>query len=230
MKKTLTIVALLAGAVSGYSQGNVYFYNFETEGGSTLKQAIYNVQPTANDNYSVTYNDYTVSEELGSTSGSTETPKGTTVYSGSGLLGTGSTAQGFTAQLYASGIPNDTLGDLQPVGSAEAFYTGPTSAAGYLNGFWSDFVASGTVATVAIAAWQTTGTAGAATSLAVAQADGYAWGFSNLANDALAVAPANPTPMPTTIESFSLGQSIPEPSTIALGVMGVSALLFRRRK
>jgi hypothetical protein len=225
MKKTLTIVAVLAGAVSGYSQGQIFFYNYATEGGSTLKQAIYNVQPTANDNYSVTYNNYTVSEELGSTSATAETPKGTTVYSGTGLLGTG-----FTSQLYASSTPNDTLGDLAPVGSTQPFFTGPSTAAGFINGAQTETLLTGSVVTIAIAAWQTTGADGAASSLAVAQADGYAWGFSNLANDVLAVAPATPTPMPTTIESFSLGQSIPEPSTIALGVMGVSALLFRRRK
>jgi hypothetical protein len=40
--------------------------------------------------------------------------------------------------------------------------------------------------------------------------------------------------MPTSIESFSLGVDtippVPEPSTIGLGLFGVSAFLLRRRK
>jgi hypothetical protein len=39
------------------------------------------------------------------------------------------------------------------------------------------------------------------------------------------------TPPPLEgLESFSLTTAVPEPSTIALGVIGASTLLFRRRK
>jgi hypothetical protein len=228
MKKTLivTVIALLAGAVSGYSQGQVFFYNYETEGGTTLKQAIFDVQPTANDNTSVTWGGYTVQEEMGSTSASSETPKGTTVYSGTGLLGTG-----YEAQMLASPIPNDTLNDLVPVGNVLPFFT-IAAGAGYLNGMQIVTVGSGTVLTVAIAVWNNGG--GQYTTLAEAQAAGEPWGISNTANDPTAVVPNLPTSMPTSIESFSLGgpeiQSIPEPGTIALGALGASAFLFRRRQ
>jgi hypothetical protein len=39
-----------------------------------------------------------------------------------------------------------------------------------------------------------------------------------------------PSILPAGLESFSLTAAVPEPSTIALGVMGASALLFRRKK
>jgi len=231
MKKTLTIVTLLAGAVSGYSQGQINFYDY----GTGLKQQIFNVQLTAPVNgtqVSETYNGDTIMEYQGSTAATAETPKGTTVYNGAGLSGAS-----FDAQMLASTVPNDTLADLTAQGTIIHFFT-QSAAAGYASGTVTETFASGTTATIAIAAWAVNsgGALGAATTFAQAVADtatgdaGYAWGVSTLANDTMATGSETLPTMPTTIEGFSLGQAVPEPSTIALGVIGASTLLFRRRK
>jgi hypothetical protein len=226
MKKTLIIAALLAGAVSVYSQGQVDFYNFSAAGTplSTLHAQIFNISTATTT--TVTYNGYTVNEEMGDVAAGV--PAGNSVYSGAALQNSAITT-GFSAQMLASTAASDTLADLSPVGTVMSFYT-TAAGAGYLKGVQVVSIAGGTVATIAIAAWQNTGVSGPAATLVAAQADGYAWGISDLANDPLAVSPATPTAMPTSIESFSIGLSVPEPSTIALGVMGASALLFRRRK
>ncbi|MGP8201210.1 MAG: PEP-CTERM sorting domain-containing protein [Limisphaerales bacterium] len=230
MKKTLIATAvLLAGAVAGYSQGEINF----TLGGSTasVKQVIYN-QNAANTEVSVTYGVYTVLEQQGSTAAAPETPTGTTVYGGTLLTGTGYDAE----MLGAAGF-NDSLNNLVPLLNSSGgaailnFYTGGTPA-GSISGSAAVVTgATGGPETIAIAAWNNEG--GTITSLAAAQAASDPWGISALANITSIASPSTPANMSTASDlnlSFSLGQSVPEPSTIALGVMGVSALLFRRRK
>ena len=61
----------------------------------------------------------------------------------------------------------------------------------------------------------------------------YTWGVSEMVTTTLATGgepPGNLPFGPTGLTDFSLVAVIPEPSTIALGVMGTSALLLRRRK
>lgn len=224
-------MALVAGTVAAYSQGEITF----TLGGSgaTVKQVIYS-QNAANTEVSVTYNGYTVSEQQGSTSVAPETPLGTTVYGGTLLTGTG-----FSAEMLGAAGFNDSLNNLAPLtltsGSPAIlnFYTGGVPA-GTISGVAAveAEVAGGGPTTIAIAAWNNEG--GSITSLAAAQAAGDPWGISALANITSVAAPSTPANLSTASDlnlSFSLGTaSIPEPSTIALGVMGVSALLFRRRK
>jgi hypothetical protein len=224
MKKTLTAIALLAGTAVGYSQGNVYFYMYNTENGSTLKQAIYGAQAG---NTVVTYGNYTVSEQQGSSALTHETPAGTTAYTAAPIVG--QTPQYYVAQMLAAPGSGDALSSLVPVGTTLPFFT-TASASGFTKGF--ETVAIGgtsPTATVAVAAWYE-GSSGQYTTLAEAQAAGEPWGISDLANDTLATGINTPTGMPQGITSFSLGVATPEPSTIALGVMGASALLFRRRK
>jgi hypothetical protein len=105
-----------------------------------------------------------------------------------------------------------------------------------LGGFWQSEGGPGFLATVsgvpeggnaavAIAGWYNAG--GTITSLAKAQAAGVPWGVSNLGTaDALGGGPIAPS-SPTGLDSFSL---VPEPGTVALGVVGASAFLFHRRK
>jgi hypothetical protein len=231
MKKTLTVMALLGGTVAGYSQGEILFQ----DGGPTstgFKQVIY-TQNAANTEVSVSYGGYTVLEQQGSTSATPEAPTGTTVYGGTLLTGTG-----FTAELLGANGFNDSLGNLTPLlttGGAPAvlnFFTGGAASGTTTGSTGAVTGAAGGPETIAMAAWNNEG--GTITSLAAAQAAGDPWGISALANITSISAPSTPAAMSTASDlnlSFSLGTaSIPEPSTIALGVMGVSALLFRRRK
>jgi len=233
MKKTLSVITLLAGAVSGYSQGEIVFQLYNA-GATGTKQAIYNTQLV--NTYSVTYGGSTVMETVGSTPTGAEYPKGTTVYTGSGLSGTA-----YDVELLAGpgGIttPGGKVGGvgLTPVSDIFNFKTG-ASTQGLMNGGETvtlpteSYFAGGQVASVAIAAWSST-----YSSLTAAIQSGVAgvWGISPVAQTgALPVSPAPAEALPTGpggIESFSLG-TVPEPSTIALGVMGASTLLFRRRK
>jgi len=225
MKKTITAIALLAGAVSGYSQGDINFNNFETG----FKQPIYNVQATGN--ATVTYNGYTVTEEQGSTA--TATPSGgaqAVTYTGTGLQDS-TTGIGYDIQLLAFTGTASSLSQLSLVGGVYNFSTA-SAGAGYISSAVPVAVtASGGTATIAIAAWNNE--LGTVTTLAAAQAAGDPWGISELTTINSVVSPATPTAMSTASNlalSFSLGTATPEPSTIALGVIGASTLLFRRRK
>lgn len=233
MKKTLVTVALLAGAVSGYSQGAVSM----TDYGSSYLYHVYGVQPAApTGNVTtdvVTYGGYTTTEYQGNVSSDKPTSaQNTGVYStGTALSGTA-----FDAQLLGLTGTGDSLSSLLPLGSVFNFTTaGLLNASGKAvtipNSQPGSAAQGGTGATIALAAWAANGVDGAATSLSAAQADGYAWGISDVVSiAALGGSSSPPTTNPTIgITSFSLG-SVPEPSTIALGVMGASALLFRRRK
>jgi hypothetical protein len=95
-------------------------------------------------------------------------------------------------------------------------------------------------ANIAVAAWYNGG--GVYTTLAEAQSAGVPWGVSPVeiltglgepaSVETADVGHTTPLTQPTEpygIESFSL-VTTPEPSTIALGVMGVGAFLARRRK
>jgi len=65
--KTITVMALLVGAISGYSQGQIEFTMYYSGG---LAQQIFNTQPTTNNNTMVAYGGYSVWEEQGSSSAS----------------------------------------------------------------------------------------------------------------------------------------------------------------
>lgn len=227
MKKTITTIALLAGAVSCYSQAEIDFAGDV----SGFKQIIYSANPLDTE-VQVSYGGYTTMEQQGSSATSPpETPTGTTVYHGAPL------GAGYEATLL--GAPGTaTLSQLLPLPTSTGsyatlnFYTTGTPL-GTLQGAIPVVTgASGGLETIAIAVWQDTGPDGAANTLAAAQQDGYDWGISPLSNITSAPIPSAPTPMATASNlnlSFSLGTEVPEPSTVALGVMGVATLLFRRR-
>jgi len=225
MKKTLTIMTLLAGAVSVYSQGTVAMNDYNSFFGIQVF-----VPQTSGNNTTVSYGGFAGLEEMGNTANSYNHTAGNQVYATSTGLGVGYDV----TLLYAAGT-GDALSTLVPTTSAPitTWYTGSTATA--KGGFWNtsavDTLAGVTgSATVAIAAWKNSGNAGSANTLAQAQLDGYAWGISALGNIAAVGFGSTPTPnLPGSITDFSL-VSTPEPSTIALGVIGASALLFRRRK
>lgn len=179
MKKTLTAMALLAGAVSVYSQGQLTFSDY----GGSYSIYIYGVQAGAST--PVTYNGYTVNEIQGNTSA--DSSPGSTLYPSGGKL----SGSGFTVQVLAAQGSGDALSALTPQGVTSPFYTG--GFAGLFTATVSDTlngVAAGP-ATMALAAWANTGVDGAAATLAAAQADGYAWGISPLANITLTSAPTD---------------------------------------
>jgi hypothetical protein len=214
MKKIITVAALLAGAVSAYSQGQLAFSDY----GGSYQVFFYNVQ--AANTTPITYGGFTTME----TSGNGAT------YTGGKLSGTG-----FSIQVLAGAGNGDTLSQLSPYGAISGFYTG--GLAGLFTATVSDTMTNTTLdtgvapgpATIALAAWANTGSSGSALTLAAAQADHYAWGISTLANLTLTTTPTTPPAIPAGVQSFSLGTT-PEPSTIALGVIGASAFLMRLRR
>jgi hypothetical protein len=150
-------------------------------------------------------------------------PDGTTALSGAG----------FSAQLFA-----DVGGSLTAVGSALPFRTGAGA------GSWAGVqvaipgAAPGTTVSLQVFAWDNNG--GAYATYAAALAAGALHGFSPaFTSAALGGDPGGgglPIPDPNIVgnanplnnmQSFNM---VPEPSTIALGILGAAALLLRRRR
>jgi hypothetical protein len=229
MKKTLTVttLALLAGAASVYAQGQISMADYAL--GFSIQ--VFNVQPSG-------------TELMGKTGNTYSTSAGpTVVYAPGTALGTTGNST-YSVQLLVGAGSGDALSALSPVGTPiTTWWTPYGTAAGNatttsLGGMWNPAGANGIASfgtpseavTVAIAAWNNKG--GQDATLAAAEADPTgAWGFSNTANTTTGGGSAgSPTGLPTSLESFSLATPTPEPSTIALGVIGASALLFRRKK
>jgi hypothetical protein len=140
----------------------------------------------------------------------------------------------FFAQLYAApaGSPDSAL---SPMGSPTTFRPVPpaTTGQGYVVPVAEvaiTGVAPGGTARVQMRAWDST----FGTYQAAVDANGK-FGFSNifdvsgLGGPPPGGGPPGTAPNLAGLTSFSL-QQVPEPSTIALGALGVAALLFRRRK
>lgn len=170
MKKTLTVMALLAGAASIYAQGQIGLSDY----GSTFTIQVFGAQSLAASTQTVTWGGYTVQEEWGtSANGNLNNPSSSTFAAGS-ALGTG-----YDVELLGAAGQNQPLTALVEEGSVvSTWYTAsggnPTSG---LSGFWKSTAnasvsgaAAATSATVAIAAWNNEG--GTITSLAAAQAAG----------------------------------------------------------
>lgn len=227
MKKTCTAVTLLAGVISGYSQGSVSLNDYKGV-------QVLNVQPTAPENstaYTVTYGGYTSGTEYYGNGGNSELPQpGLTGWAQNSALGTG-----YSVQLLAApggGIPVADLSPTGPVISTWYSAAGGNPNSGD-NGFWNTSSTAPVdpndgLVTVAIAAWYNNG--GTVNTLAAAQAGGESWGISQTEN--LPIPPLPPSAVSFLgsgiIESFSLGaNSVPEPSSLALGLLGGAALFFR---
>jgi hypothetical protein len=137
------------------------------------------------------------------------------------------TGNAYYAQLYA-----DIGGSFTPVGTATAF-----AFNGFVSGGQVTIPAAGIVAgkvTLQMRAWEAT-TAGTAGTYEAALAGSKKVGIS----ETFSLVPGNPNDSPPGVaanlvglKSFSIsgGSVIPEPSTIALGMIGAAALLLRRRK
>lgn len=124
----------------------------------------------------------------------------------------------FKAQLYWGTDANS----LAAVGTALDFRTG--AAAGYITSTIVTIAgaAPGTAGFVQMRAWATA----AGTSYEAALASGTGYGQSEVLALTLSGDPAPPVTM-QGLASFAL---VPEPSTIALGLLGLGVLALRRRK
>jgi len=233
MKKAITVMALLAGAASVYAQGEVGLSDY----GSTFAIQIFNVQAAGESTTPVSYNGFSGFETMGTSPNANLNTPGTTAFDAGSALG-----NGYSVELLAAGGQNVPLSGLSAVAPViTTWYTaaGGNPTAGF-SGFWQSGANAtipnalgGSSATVALAAWNNEG--GTVTTLAAAQAAGDPWGVSTTGNTAgLGVAGGGTPPnLPSTITSFSLvagTNTIPEPSTIALGIVGASAFVMRLRR
>jgi hypothetical protein len=226
MKKTLTVttLALLAGAVSVFAQGQLSIGDGPDAVGFGI--FVFGLQASGN-TQQVSYGGFSGSEKMGNAGTSSyDTSPGTAAFTGAGL-----SSANYSVELLAGPASSTAVSQLAPVGPiVNSWYTGA------LAGLWHTgsidtvpTVAIGSPAAVAIAAWFNGGNP--LLTLAQAQAAGDAWGVSSLAvTGNLGGGTGEPPSLPAGLESFSLAVTTPEPSTIALGVIGASALLFRRKK
>jgi len=225
MKKTLIVGLSVVGAAGAFAQGTI---NWNDHSAGTLEIQIYSPNP-ANPSVATTGNS------------AADTPPGATVYGGVAIGGnatdSGSTGYGngnnFTAQLFAAPGTVASFSSLTAVPQYDTTFYTVGAGAGYFKSYSSasdpgiNGVAAGATATLSVAAWYSGG--GAYTTLAAAQAAGVPTGNSALWQETLG-GPPNTPPFLTGLTSFSLTTTAsPEPSTIALGVMGASAFLLRRR-
>ena len=218
MKKSLITAMLLAAAVGAFAQGTL---NFGNQFGSAFIAPIYNVDPAD------------AARKLSGNS-AVSRPVGTTVYGG-GLLQGG----GYTLALFA-GAAGTPVDQLRLAGSAP-FRSGTGGAnslpAGLITTLGTlaiDGVAAGSIAQLEIRAWDNRG-GSVSTWQAVLANPSIARGTSGTFLSAAlggTDGSGNPVIPPNTTgwQSFGL-YVVPEPSTIALAVLGLgSLLLFRRRK
>jgi hypothetical protein len=273
MKKTLILGALLAGSLSAFSQGTIFYLDgqvdmtihiFAPSAGGTFVDPITGLTEVAGDQGAagngstggvtsdLYYNNAADGNQGGQVGGNattaTTTTGGTTVYTGGAIgntLTSGATPAGlynynngsdYTVQLWAAPGENAAASLLQPVTQ----YTTTISTSSTKGGLFKNINVigdpgipgtSGGMATIALVAWYNGGTG---LTYAAALAAGDPVGTSPLDNlgslGGVGGPPAGTTADLLGLESFSLALPVPEPSTIALGVIGASTLLFRRRK
>ncbi len=224
MKKSLVgMLALLAGAYAVHAQGTVLIGNY----GPVTPYIYVSYKPATGP--TVNLGGANTGGQLGLTAAA---------YGNAATLANGND---WTVQLYGalgSGLASSSLSPL--AGATTTMANGVTDP---VAGTWfSTTVAqigpsgtlAGAAATVQLYAWYNDG--GTITSYDMAVADGVPAGFS--ATESLTTGGPNVTGPPSTasaltnpggVLNFSVS-AIPEPSTIALGVIGASAFLMRLRR
>jgi len=212
MKKSLLITAFLAlVGVNAFSQGTIRYVPNITGSYTTRIYAPDLLDSTR--------------EQHGNPANGV--PVGTTVYTGAALAGTG-----FTTTLWA-GTGSNTLSLVNGTslgfrtGTAAGLWAEPTTAT-VIDGF-----IPGTLPSLLVRVWDNQG--GAVTSWAAALANPLvAKGDSTIFLPSGGLGGADGgniflTPTLANMRSFNI-HAVPEPSMIALGVLGLGALLLRRRK
>lgn len=147
-----------------------------------------------------------------------------------GLAGADATV---VAQLWASGVG----GSLAPIGAAIPLHSTPAAALGYLDTAGQDLnrvvtgVAGGAPLEIQVRAWSI---ADGATYDIASQVAGARFGSSPILHLAVSGGAGQPATLPvplTGLQGFTLTMvPVPEPSVIALSVMGVGLLIARRRR
>ncbi|HEY3860932.1 MAG TPA: PEP-CTERM sorting domain-containing protein [Verrucomicrobiae bacterium] len=235
MKKTMAAIVLLAGACAGYSQGTIDWSDYVPAGGPDPGFSITVFSPGPGG----------VEQNLGNTANGTDLPPGTATYFGvplasgqGGDSGPTGYANGFnfTIGLYAGTSPEAVQSSVQlgqpvatsdfSVGGGGWNYTSIIATMQAQNGF-----APGDQIYFELAAWYSGD--GGATSYSQAVANGLAndpAGFSSISSPITLGGPNDPANLDGSgITDFSLATA-PEPSTLALGLFGASALLMRMRR
>jgi hypothetical protein len=226
MKKNLLVAALLMSAVGAFAQGTITFNNRATAGTPPVVAPIYGVDPAC-----------PTCEKHGNTAtGAIQpAPAGTQTYGGQLVTGTGFTAAiwGVNVNLADTALTDSAA---QPLAVAPFRVAGTTES---LKGFWTGSTPAvpGVVgggaerAKFIIRVWDNRG--GTITTWSQVLADAsIPRGDSGIftVNQALGLAPSIPAPTLEGFQSFQLF-IVPEPSVIALGVLGAGCLfLLRRRK
>jgi len=216
MKKIALTLGALAAATSAYSQGTINFSDYQVSGNNAWSISIFEPAVAGS---------LPANNTLGNTPN--DIPAGTATYAGYVLAGTG-----VEVGLYVGATPSAVTAAIT---SGTPNYTTTLQTGGYWT-YNSDTVAlanaSGTVYS-AIAAWTTT--TGSPTSYATALAAGDEAGYSVVSTTTTVLGGVGTPPPPpgnligSGITDLAIG-SVPEPSTIALGVMGASAFLMRLRR
>jgi len=228
MKKSLIIASLLAGAMGVYAQGTLD-WNAE----STWTISFYSP-------------DTTTPGTIFTGNSPQDIPAGSTTYTGGWIgggaspgAGVGNTPAAYqNAALFECGLYVDTSAGAVTTD----ILTGSPVSTDTINDGGIAFIstvtpvpglAAGTVVNVGLAAWNTGG--GTVNSYAGAVANQLDHGY-NVSTGTLALGSTTGTPVEIGpglgLTSFSLaaGSTVPEPSTIALGVIGASAFLMRLRR
>jgi len=215
MKKILLFSISLVVAVGAFAQGTINFNNNVT---GSLKAPIFDVEP-GNPTLKKTGNR------------SDGNPVGSQTYGGAALSGTG-----YVAELWGAAGANAPEGTLTKLASS-TFRTG--TGAGILFGNLSVMVPGATIdgadkkGTFQLRAWNVGLSGALATWNDVMNSATIPHGssdvFSPPANLGGTGTPPATTPNLTGLTSFNL-YVVPEPSAIALGVLGLGTLMFLRRR
>lgn len=206
---------LLAGAVVVQAQGTVSLGNFASAIPTYLYISYHPVSGGAN-------------TLLG---GANTGPAPTALnYADPGVIANGND---WTVEIFGaigSGLSSVALG---PTGATAHLATGSSGDHDAIAGTWgstADAVFSsapnGTVATIQLVAWYS----GTGDTFDQAETAGLPWGESATQNVTLGAPPGTPAVLPVSLGNFTVQTTVPEPSTIALGVIGASAFLMRLRR
>jgi hypothetical protein len=232
MRKNLLVVALLASAFGAFGQGTVNFNNRLTSGSppdtGPVVAPFFNVNP-ANPTERKGGNP---TSDWNGTSGPAPVPTGTQVYAGAPLVGTG-----FTVTLWAANV-NQPDSALQLVSTTTMTTRANANFVGFINAPSIAPVVPGVVGNTSdrakfeIRVWDNKG--GTITSwdqVLLTQNNNVARGMSGILTiDSPLGIGSTPAPTLQNLRSFQLFV-VPEPSVIALGVLGAGCLfLLRRRK
>lgn len=213
MKKMLIVLTLGCSTAIGYSQGQVNFNNFVS---GSYAAPIYGPEPAANGGNTVVL--------TGQGSANLSNPTGATVYHGAALAGTG-----FTAQLWGGASAGSLAAP--DAGTGTRSFSTVGALAGYVSsGVTAQYagMAAGSMITLQVRAWDNQGGTITSWQQVMNSPQTILHGVGNtFQSPALTVAPTPPVTTPG-MTSFNLFVTVPEPSTIALGALGLGAFLIRR--